>query len=264
MAGRSIWNGTLAAGSKNIAVQLYAAVEDRAIHFHLLDAHTKKRVKQHMVNANTGKEVAGDEVRKGFETEDGEVIFLDKEEIDAIQPKPSREIEIQSFLPIGAIPHQWYERPYYLGPNGDDDQSYFALAAALASQNREGLARWVMREKEYFGSLREKDGYLVLVTLRYAEQVISARELPKPPGRDPDPREIGMAEQLIAVLEDEFRPEDFRDEYRERVMKLIEQKAKGQKPKLAAIPAKKKPASLLDALSASLRSAKSAGGKAVA
>jgi DNA end-binding protein Ku len=216
-----------------------------------------------MVNPNTGKEVAPDEIRKGFETESGEVIFLDAEEIASVQPKRSRDMKVSEFLPIGAIPHQWYERPYYVGPDGDN-KLYFALAAALETQKREGLARWVMREKEYFGSLREWDGCLVLVTLRYAEEVISAVDLPKPGGRDPEPREVGMAEQLIAVLEDEFRPEDYHDEYRARVMKLIEQKAKGQKPKLAALPARKKPASLLDALAASLRSAKSTGGKAVA
>jgi DNA end-binding protein Ku len=263
MAARSIWNGNLSVGSKTIPVHLYSAVQDRSIHFHLLDAQTKHRVKQHMVNPNSGKEVAADEVRKGFETESGEVIFLDKEEIASIQPKPSRDIDVSEFLPLGGIAHQWYERRYWLCP-AEEDKSYFALAAALAKQEREGLARWVMRDKEYFGSLRERDGYLVLVTLRYAEEVVSARDLPRPAGREPDPREIGMAEQLIGVLADDFRPEDFRDEYRDRVMKLIEQKAKGQKPKLATIPKRKAPPSLLDALQASLRSTKSSGGKRVA
>jgi DNA end-binding protein Ku len=263
MAARSIWNGALQVGTKGIPIHLYSAVQDRAIHFHLLDTRTKHRVKQHMVNPNTGKEVSSNEIRKGFETESGEVIFLNPDEIASIQPKASRDITVTRFLPIGAIAHQWYERPYYVGPDGDD-KSYFSLAAALGKGKREGLARWVMRDKEYFGSLRERDGYLVLVTLRYAEEVISARDLPRPAGREPDAREIGMAEQLITVLADDFRPEDFRDGYRDRVMKLIDQKAKGEKPKLATLPKKKESASLLDALQASLRSAKTSGGKRVA
>ena len=261
---RSIWRGSLQVGGKSIPVQLFSAVEDRGIHFHLLESRNKQRVKQHMVSASSGKEVARDEIRKGFESESGEVVYLDPEEIASIQPGESRDIEVTQFLPVGAIAHQWYERPYFLGP-ADDIRPYFALAAALAKQEREGLARWVMRQKEYFGALREHEGYLALVTLRYAEEVISARDLPGAPGREPDAREIAMAEQLLSALEDEFRPEDYRDEYRDRVMHFIEQKAKGDKPKLAAVPKKpKEPASLLDALQASLKAAKKPGGKRVA
>jgi DNA end-binding protein Ku len=160
--------------------------------------------------------------------------------------------------------HQWYERPYYLGPDGEDDDSYFALAEALHRRNSQGLAHWVMRGKQYVGALRERDGYLLLIRLRYVEEVLSARDLPAPGGRAPDPREIKMAEQLVSVLEDEFRPEDFRDEYRDRVMNYIEQKAKGQKPKLATMPSKPKPKSLTDMLEASLNAAKRGKGDRVA
>lgn len=121
-----------------------------------------------------------------------------------------------------------------------------------------------IRDKQYIGALNVKDGYLVLVTLRHAEEVISAKELPKPSGRALDEKEIRMAEQLVAALQDEFRPEDYRDEYRERVMQFIEAKAKGRRPKLAVIRQRRAPSSLVHALSASLKQAKHAGGKAVA
>jgi DNA end-binding protein Ku len=147
---------------------------------------------------------------------------------------------------------------------GCDVSLYFALAKALQSKDREGVARWVMRDKQYIGALNVKDGYLVLVTLRHAEEVISAKELPKPSGRALDAKEIRMAEQLVAALEDEFRPEDYQDEYRERVMQFIEAKAKGRRPKLQSIRQKRAPSSLVDALSASLKQAKRAGGRAVA
>lgn len=121
-----------------------------------------------------------------------------------------------------------------------------------------------MRDKQYIGALNAKDGYLVLVTLRHADEVISAKQLPKPASRALDDREIRMAEQLVAALEDEFRPEDYHDEYRERVMQFIEAKAKGRRPKLHVIRKKRATSSLTDALAASLKQAKRAGGKAVA
>jgi DNA end-binding protein Ku len=263
MAARAIWTGVLTIESESIPVKLYSAVQDRAVHFHLLDKKTGTRVKQHMVDPNTGDEVPPDEIRKGYEAEPGQFVLITPEEIASADPEESREIRISRFVPPEAIVHQYYDRPYYLGPDGDDTKPYFALAEALASREREGLAHWTMRKKEYNGALRVRDGYLVLIALRHADEVVTARELPELTGRAPDPREIQMAEQLISVLADDFRAEEFRDEYRDRVMQLIESKAKGNKPKLQKVPARAKaPSSLLDMLSASLAGAKK--GKKVA
>ena len=111
-----------------------------------------------------------------------------------------------------------------------------------------------MRDKEYVGALRSRDGYLLLITLRHAEEVLTAREIGSPSAKAPDAREIKMAEQLVAVLEDEFRADDYTDEYRDRVLKHIEAKAKGRRPKLEALPkAGREPKSLMDALAASLK-----------
>lgn len=263
MAARAIWKAVLNAGPATVPVKMYSAVEDRAVHFNLLDAASETRVKQHMVNPETGKEVAKEEIRKGYEVDRGRFVILDPEDLQSVEPEPSRDITIVSFVPPEKITHQWYERPYYLGPDGDD-QAYFALAEALEKQNREGFAKWVMRKKHYTGALRAADGYLMLITLRRADEVLSARDLPRPGGRAPDAREIKMAEQLIEVLADDFRPEDFRDEYRDRVLHYIEQKAKGQKPRLVSITEKKPAASLTDVLEASLKAAKQHKGKRVA
>jgi DNA end-binding protein Ku len=254
LAARAIWKGTIELGRSTVPVKLYSGVEDRGVHFHLLEKRTHSRVKQHMVNPDTGKEVQRDEIRKGYEIEPDTFIIVDNEELAAIEPDPSTAIEVPHFVPEGRIAHQFYDRPYYLGPDGDT-KSYFALAEALSKSEREGLARWVMRKKEYVGALRSRDGYLLLITLRHAEEVLTARELPAPAGKAPDQREIKMAEQLIAALEDEFRAEDYQDDYRNRVMKYIEAKAKGHKPKLATVPTRRAPASLVDVLAASLKAA---------
>src|SRR6185295_7837564 len=117
-----------------------------------------------------------------------------------------------------------------------DVKNYFALVDALANRNREGVAQWVMRNKTYVGALRAEGDYLMLVTLRNAEEVISAKDLPKPAGRAPTQKELSMAKQLVSLLaEDEFNPKDYKDEYRERVMEFIEKKARGKAPRLQAV-----------------------------
>src|SRR6185436_8347594 len=117
MAARAIWAGNLKLGSTGLPVKLYSAVQDHSIHFHILDAKTKSRVKQHMVNPETGEEVAAKDIRKGYEVEPGTFVLLDKDELSELEPKASRDIEITRFVPAGHISHLWYDRPYYLGPN---------------------------------------------------------------------------------------------------------------------------------------------------
>lgn len=264
MAARAIWKGILQIGPNKLPVKLYSAVQDRSIHFHILDSDSLSPVKQHMVEPESGKEIPSGAIQRGVELAPGEFVVLKPEELDRFEPESSRGIEVMRFVPPDRLSHQWFERPYYLGPDDNASEDYAALASALADSGREGIARWVMRKKQYAGALRVDNGSLMLVTLRHAEEVLSARELPAPQGRALDQREIAMAQQLVAALEGEFRPEDFHDEYRERVLKFVEEKAKGAKPKLHAIPRKREPDSLLDALTASLKRAKAAGGKAVA
>lgn len=252
MAARAIWKSELKLGTAKIPVKLYSAVIDRTVHFHILDEKHLMRVKQHMVSPDSGDEVATEEIQKGYEIEPGRFVVVTNEELEQLEPKPSREIEIAEFVPPEAISQQWYERPYYLAPDGDE-KAYFALAEALKNRNREGIAHWVMRKKHYVGALRAQGDYLVLVTLRNAEEVISAKDLPKPAGRAPTQKELSMAKQLIGMLEDEFNAEDYKDEYRERVMEFIEKKAKGKAPRLRAVKTRRKPSSLDSVLEKSLQ-----------
>jgi DNA end-binding protein Ku len=253
MAARAIWKGELKIGSTKIPVKLYSAIVDRTVHFHILDDKHLMRVKQHMVKPDSGEEVENKEIQKGYEVEPGTFVIVTDEELKELEPQPSREIEIDEFVPPEAISQQWYERPYYLGPDGDQ-KAYFALVEALRNRNREGIAHWVMRNKAYVGALRAEGDYLLLVTLRNAEEVISARELPKPAGRAPTQKELNMAKQLIGLLEGEFNAADYKDEYRKRVLEFIEQKAKGKAPRLRAVKTKRKAASLDSVLAKSLQS----------
>ncbi|MDX6445688.1 MAG: end-binding protein Ku [Blastocatellia bacterium] len=255
MAARAIWKGELKVNSTKVPVKLYAALKDQAVRFHVLDERTKTRVKQHMINPDSGEEVASEEIQKGFEVEPGTFVLLHEKELASLEPKAAREIEIKHFVPPSAIAPEFYDRPYYLGPDGDSE-AYFALAEALRKQEREGLAHWVMRKQPYVGALRAQDDYLMLFTLRSPEEVLSAKELPRPAGRAPDKKELSMARQLVEMLKGEFNPKDYQDEYRQRVMEFVEKKAKGRAPKLRLVKSKRQAASLDKVLSKSIEALK--------
>jgi len=254
MTARAIWKGELKLDSTKVPVKLYSAVKDQTVRFHILDQKSKTRVKQHMVEP-AGKEVTSEEVRKGFEVETGTFVILEKEDLEKLTPEESREIEITQFVPPAEIPPEYYDRPYYLGPDGDQT-AYFALAEALKNQEKEGVARWVMRKQPYVGALRAEDDHLLLFTLRHAEEVLSAKDLPHPAGRAPDKKELTMAKQLVEMLKGEFDPKDYQDEYRERVMEFVEKKAKGHKPRLHLVKTKRKTTSLDKVLSKSIEALK--------
>lgn len=255
MAARAIWKGNLKLNSTKLPVKLYSAVKDQSVRFHILEVKSKTRVKQHMINPETGDEVSKEEIRKGFEVEPGTFVILDEEELQSLEPEASRDIEVEQFVPPETIPPEYYDRPYYLAPDGDA-VAYFALAEALQNTNREGVVRWVMRKQIYVGALRAEDDHLVLLTLRNAEEVLSAKDLPRPAGREPDKKELNMAKQLVELLKGEFDPKDYKDEYRARVMEFVEKKAKGHKPRLQLVKAKKKSTSLDKVLSKSIEALK--------
>jgi DNA end-binding protein Ku len=251
MAARAIWKGQLKIGTTKVPVKLYSAVQDRTVRFNILDDRSKMRVKQHMIDPDSGDEVPTEEIQKGYEIEPGRFVILTKEDLDALQPPPSRDIEIKEFVDQDEISQQWFERPYYLGPD-DGDKEYFALAEALKNQEKEGIAHWVMRNKYYSGALRAIDDYLFLFTLRDANEVIAAKDLAKPTGAAPTQKELAMAKQLVEMLRGEFNPADYTDEYRERVEKFIAQKAKGRAPRLHAVKTKRKTGALDAALAKSI------------
>ena len=251
MAARAIWKGNLKLGAAKVPVKLYSAVEDRTVRFHVLDDRAKKRVKQHMVDPDSGDEVPTEEIKKGYEIEPGKYVILTEEDLEKLQPPPSRDIEIVEFVPQAKISQQWYERPYYAGPDGDEKE-YFALVEALQNKESEGIAHWVMRNKYYAGALRAVDDYLYLFTLRDAKEVILADDLTKPSGAAPTQKELAMATQLVSMLEGEFNPKEYKDEYRERVTEFIEKKAKGRAPKLRAVKPKRQTAALDNVLAKSI------------
>lgn len=257
MSARAIWKASLRFGAAEVPVKLYSAVQDRAVHFRLLDSKRHEPIKQHMVDPDTGTVVDSAGIRRAYETDEGDLVILDEEELAKAIPPESREIEIRRFVPHEKITHAWYDRPYWLGPDGEDER-YFALAAALRKREVEGVAHWVMRGKDYVGALRAEGDYLMLITLRRAGEVVPASALPAPTGRALDEREVAMARQLVAAMEDPFDIAAYHDEYRERVVELMQAKAAGKVVKFPRAQIRKTEVDLAQVLEASLAAA---GGK---
>lgn len=263
MEARAIWKGTLEVASVGIPVKLYSAVQDRDVHFHILEKRTQSRVKQHMSISEEETRAEASEIRKGYEVEPGRFVVLEQQELDALKPKESRAIQISRFLPASAITHEWYERPYYLMPE-QQPTAYLALVEALKNQDVEGVVRWAMRGRSHVGALRAEKDHLFLIKMKYSQEVLAPNELPVPAGSSFEPRELRMAEDLVAALKGTFEPETFRDEYRESLMKFIEAKAQGQKPRLPKVKSRPSEASLDVQLEKSLAALKQKRGTRVA
>lgn len=255
MSARAIWKGKLLVGQHQVAVKMYSAVEDRAVHFRLLDRKQHERVEQKIVRKDTRSEVAREDRRKAVPLENGQAVILQPDELATLEPPPSRDIHLCRFVPAGMLGDQWFDRPYYLGPD-DDDGAYFALARAVADRQVEGIARWVMRKKRYLGALRAEGDYLMMITLRRSEQVVALPAVQPAKTRTPTPAELKLAAQLVDSISGDFRPEEWHNEYRERLCALIAAKLHGHKVKPFKAPQRAATSSLEDALRASIAGTK--------
>jgi DNA end-binding protein Ku len=252
MAMRATWKGEFELGKRRLPIKLYAAVQDTHVHFHLLHAGDGVRVEQHIVDPSSGKPLEKNEIQKGFALGSGTFVVLKPKELKELEPEPSRSIEVLRFVPDTAIDPAWFERPYLLGPDGDEAE-YLAFARALAEAKRQAIVHWVMRGRSYTGALRSDGARLLLVTLRDREEVVEAPKVEVPKARAASDKELALAEQLVAALESEFDPSQFQSDYQERVRKLVAQKAAGKHVRLAK-PEHRKPStgSLENALRASM------------
>jgi DNA end-binding protein Ku len=186
-------------------------------------------------------------------------VLLTEEEQAALAPKPSRLISVEEVVALGKVDERWFDRPYYLGPDGDDE-SYFALAEALKKREAVGIAHWVLRNKRYVGALQASGGYLLLDTLRYAQEIVEVTAVQPNANRAPDKREIALAEQLIGALEDRFDASEFHDEYQDQLKAMLAAKAAGKVVRFPKAPKRKHEDSLVASLQASLKSQRKEAG----
>ncbi len=258
---RPIWSGAISFGLVNVPVKLMGAVSPKDVRFNQLEAGTGARVKQKRVSAETGEEVPFDQIVKGYEISPDNYVVIEPQELEALDPKASRSIEIEDFVDLDQIDPLYFERPYYLVPDKGGAKAYALLLEAMKESHKVGIARLVLRTKQYLAAIRPLGDALVLETLLYPDEVTLPDEIEGLPRDDVEiqDRELKIARQLIESLSTEFEPENYRDEYRERVLELIEQKAEGKQ--IVTQPATEEPTKVVDlmaALEASLAQAKEA------
>jgi DNA end-binding protein Ku len=230
---RSIWNGTITFGLTVVPIKVHSAIEDHSVHFHQVHAKDGARIKQKRVCSKEGKEVPYKEVAKGYEVRSGEYVMLSQDEINAAAGERSRLIEIEEFVRAPEIDPVFYDHGYYLGAGEDGQDAYRLLHDALARADRVGIGRWVFHNREYLVAIRALDEALAMHTMRFADELVPADQLDLPePSRAPSKREVEMAGALVETLHDKFDPSAFKDEYRERVLHLIEAKGRGEEPDL--------------------------------
>jgi DNA end-binding protein Ku len=245
MAMRATWKGEIQLGRRTLGVKLYAAVEDAHVHFHLLHASDRVRVEQHLVDPDSGKIVESDQVRRGYALGGGKFVILSEEELRSLRPEASRAIEVLRFVPLAALAPAWFERPYFLGPDGSAAE-YRAFARALAKAEQQVVVHWVMRNRSYTGALRASGEQLQLFALRDRDEVIEAPKVELPAARAPSDKELALAEQLVAALESEFDPSEFHSDYQARVRELVESKAAGKHLRLVKPHERKRSAGSLE------------------
>jgi len=234
---RSIWTGALAFGLVNIPVGLYAATEDRTVHFNQFQKGTSDRIRYKRVNERTGDEVNYRDIVKGREVDDDTYVLLTDDELEAVEPGRTRTIDITDFVDLAEVDPIYFQRTYYLAPRGDGaDRSYELLHQAMAATNRVGIATFVMRSKEYLVAVRPQQEVLALETMYFADEIRDAIEATgyEPSGQQAKPRELTIARQLIESMTTDWDPASYHDSYRERVEELIESKRAGEKIETAA------------------------------
>lgn len=228
-SSRPIWSGSISFGLVTIPVRLFTAVREQRLHFRSLHDQDKVPLKQKMVCPADGKEVHPEHIVKGYEIEKDRFVVIKQSDLDAAAPKRSKAIEIQDFVELEEIDPLFFDRPYYVAPKPEGAKPYKLLLEAMEKTKKVGIARVVMWNKEYLAALRPLDGALVMETMHFNDEVVPAgRVAGLEVKAKVDDRELKMATQLIASLTTEFKPEKYKDEFREQVMELIEKKAAGE------------------------------------
>lgn len=226
---RAIWSGSISFGLVNIPVKVYSAARSRQIHFHQIHEKTKCRVRHKLFCPEQG-DVPSDEIVKGFEIAPDQYVIVTKEELDSLAPEKTNTIDITDFVDLKSIDPIYYDKPYYLLPDERAAKAYRLLVTAMAESGKVAIAKFVMHNKENLVALRPKDDVICMETMRFAEEVVSVNDLESAPKKEITigEKELKMAQQLIESLSGDFDPENYHDEYTEKVQALIDRKAQGE------------------------------------
>lgn len=239
---RPIWTGTLSFGLLNVPVSLMSGERNVDLHFRMLDSRDRKPIRFERVNADTGEEVPWKDIVKAYEYDKGSYVVLEEDDIRSAAPESHEAVEVETFVDAGTIDPRYYEKPYLLVPAKKAEKGYVLLRETLRSTGKVGIARVVVRTREYLCAVMPHGDALVLMILRYPQELVDPQDYKLPSGSLSEYRitskETAMAEQLIESMSGEWKPDEYHDEFRERLHTLLKKriKAKGGTTKVEEEP----------------------------
>src|SRR3954449_2827214 len=258
---RAIWSGAIRFTGGYDPGRLYSAVSRKTVRFHQIDAESGQRIRQQRVNPASGDEIPYEQIVKGYEISPDKYVTITPEELDALQPQKTRTIDIEEFVDLEQIDPIYYDHPYYLVPDKGAAKAYKLLLDAMKEADKVAIARVVIRSKENLVALRSYNGAITMETMLFPDEVVtpdSIEELAAEGDAKTTKRELDMAKQLIESLSGDFKASEYKDEYREAVLDMIERKAAGETITVEAPePERKEVPDLMAALEASIAGAKS-------
>lgn len=227
---RAIWKGTISFGLVNISVELFPVEKKSDLHFHLVDSRNNARIRYERVNDITGKEVPWDSIVKGYEFDDGNYVLLTDKDFERVAIEANKAVEIEDFVDAAKIPYEYFDKPYVLVPIRNAQKPYVVLREALKKTGRAGIAKVVIRTRQYLAAVLPHGDALYMFVLRFSNEVRKAKEFDLPTA-DPaeykvSAKEVDLATQLVDSMSSTWKPEQYHDEYREALMGWIEKKAK--------------------------------------
>src|SRR5919109_3634520 len=270
---RGLWKGAISFGLVNVPVELYSAQKRSAeVDLTMLDRRDLAPVGYKRVNKSSGKEVPWDDVAKGYEYEDDKYVVLSEEDFRRANPEASKTVDIVAFVDLADIAPQYFETPYYLAPGKRGEKAYALLRDAMAKAGKAGIATVVIRTKQYLAALLPQDDALILNTLRYHDELKSAKDLDIPDklkgGAKASSKEIDMALRLIDDMAGKWEPAKYHDTYHEDLMRRIEEKIKAGQTEEITEPEKEerpaKGAEVIDLMSLLKKSVEGGGRKGAA
>jgi DNA end-binding protein Ku len=229
---RSIWTGAISFGLVTVPVKMYSAVSRKTVRFHQLNGKTGVRIQQKRVDPSTGDEVAYEDIVKGYELTPDRYVLIEPGELEALDPKKTKSIEIEDFVALDEIDPIYFDHPYYLAPGPGGAKPYRLLLEAMRETGRVAIATVVIRSKQQLVAVRPiGDDVLGMATMVFPDEVIDPATIDEIPSADDvtvNKRELAIAEQLVESLAADFDPDKYRDSYREEVLALVERKAAGE------------------------------------
>ena len=263
---RAMWKGSLAFGLVNIPIELYTATRDHRPKFRLLHAKDEAPVRYERVCQSEGKPVGWEDLVKGYEYEKGQFVVITKDDFKTAALEKTKTIDILDFVDPGQIDERYFETPYYLQPAKGADRSYALLREAIRESGQVGIAKVILRDAQHLAAVEAIGDALVLTMMRFADELADLNDFRFPKAEGIRPAELKMARQLIDNLSSKWNPEKYTDEYRDNLLKVIQAKLKGRKPRLEErdTPQSADVVDLMARLRASLEGKGATSGKAAA